>query len=144
MRYPPGITTPIDPVLMIYQNPFVFGAKSLKKIKVTSKAAHYIISIGKTLSVLCMDYASILTDFFPHWKFLDDRKDEDEPDDWKISKMLKATQWSEEFIVFSHRAIRVQCAPWVCMIRKNSAVPVTPPSLLNNKHHSKERGFVER
>ena len=84
----------------------------------------------RTLSTSCIHYNVL--NHFELQIFFNDRKDEGEPDNPKISRTLKVTQWSESFIDFTHRMIGVQGAPLVYLIREDSAVPATPPHLLMN------------
>ena len=143
LKNPPGIPDPADPALIICQNPFVFGAKSLKRTKFVSKAVWYYLLIGRTLSTAYIHCNNVIKDFVFQIKSLDDRKDEDELDVPKVSKAPKVTQWSEPFIDFTHRVIGVRAAPLAYVIREDSAVPVNYPPILTNQPHSGMHGLVE-
>ena len=108
---PPSIPDPANPGQLLRQEPFVLGAKSLKRLKVAANAVCYYDMIGRPLTVNMMHYTNTLRNFEQQWKALEERKKEDAPSVPKITRNLKVTKWSESFCDFLSKVIGKRYAP---------------------------------
>ena len=143
LRKPPSIPDIANPGQLVRQEPFVLGAKSLKRLKVAAKAVRYYEMIGRVLTSNMMHYGNTLVNFEQQWKSLEERKKEDVPDVPRITRNLKVTKWSESFNDFLSKVIGKRYAPLSYVIRENEAVPAVAPPLMTNQPHSQEHGSVE-
>jgi hypothetical protein len=76
-----GVTIPTPP--------FVFGAKSQKRLAVACDLVRYYNTVRRPLSAVNMQWDLVMKNFEIQWKVLKDKKDEDEPDVPKIT----LSQW---------------------------------------------------
>jgi hypothetical protein len=123
--------------------PFVFGAKSQKRLIVACELVRYYETVGRTLSAANLQWNTVMKNFEIQWKALMDKKSKDEPETPKISKSLNIMKWSEAFRDILHRCIGVRNVPIVYVIRENAAVPAVEPPLMAGQPHSTEAGSVE-
>ena len=86
LAHPPLIPDPANPAVLIRQQPFVLGAKSLKRLKVAASAVRYYISVDRELTPSCMHYENTLKGFDLQWTALLNREEEKSPDVPKVSK----------------------------------------------------------
>ena len=84
-----------------------------------------------------------MSKFEIEWKALKDRKDENDPDDPKITKALPIIKWTEAFQDFLNRVIGARMIPLAYVIRIDPQVPGPAPTLAPNQPHSTEHGSVE-
>ena len=131
----PGATIPTPP--------FVFGAKSQKRLIVAADAVRYYETVGRPLTAANMAWNPVLRNFAEQWKALVDRKDEEEPDVPKISNGLPIIKWTEAFTDYLHRVIGVRMIPLAYVIRDEENVPAVVPPLAPGAPHSVEHGSVE-
>jgi hypothetical protein len=78
-------------------NPFVFGAKSQKRLIVACELVQYYETTGQALTVANIQWNTVLKNFEIQWKALMDKKAKDEAETPKISKSLNIMKWSEAF-----------------------------------------------
>jgi hypothetical protein len=123
--------------------PFVFGAKSQKRLIVACELIRYYETCGRVLTPANLQWNTVMKNFEIQWKALMDKKDRDEPDTPKISKSLNIMKWSEAFRDILHRCIGVRNVPIVYVIREIAVVPVAIPALMAGQPHSTENGSVE-
>lgn len=143
LRKPPRIPNPDGGNDLIAQEPFVIGAKSLKRLKVGAQAIKYYEMIGRNLSPSSVHYTNTLKNFELQWNSLVSRKKEDVPDVPKITRHLKVTKWSESFKDFLSKVIGNRHAPLSYVIREQVEVPIVAPPLDTNQPHSVLHGSVE-
>jgi hypothetical protein len=91
--------------LTISTPPFVFGAKSLNRLKAASAIVRYYETIGRAPTIANMQWDPVMKVFAGHWKSLQERKLEDNPKTPKISKSLPIVKWPEAFFDVLNRVI---------------------------------------
>ena len=94
---PPGSTIPTPP--------FVFGAKSQKRIAVACDLVKYYTTVGCDLTVANLQWNTVMKNFEIQWTALKERKGDDCPDTPKILKALPVIEWTEAFQDFLNRKI---------------------------------------
>ena len=124
-------------------SPFVFGAKSHKRLLVATKLVKFYNTVGRTLSAENMQWNHVMRNFEEQWKALEDRKSEDAPDTPLISKDLPVIKWVEAFRDHLHRCIGSRCVPLAYVIRDDTDVPAVVPTLATNQPYSTEHGSIE-
>ena len=77
---PPRATIPTPP--------FVFGAKSQKRITVACDLVRFYATEGHDLTAANLHWSTVMKNFKIQWKVLKERKGDDSPDVPKISKVL--------------------------------------------------------
>jgi len=143
LQRPPDIPDPANALLRIRQNPFVLGAKSLKRLKVAANAVRYYESVGRELTPNSMHYVNTLKKFDMQWTSLLSRDDDNTPEVPKITRNLRVTRWSEAFNDFLHRVNGVRHAPLAYVIRADAEVPAIAPPLMRNQPHSAVHESIE-
>jgi hypothetical protein len=123
--------------------PFVFGAKSQKRLIVACELVRYYETVGRGLTAANLQWITVVKNFEIQWKALMDKKAKDEPETPKISKSLNIMKWSEAFRDILHRCIGVRNVPIVYVIREDADVPADAPALMAGQPHSTEAGSVE-
>jgi hypothetical protein len=123
--------------------PFVFGAKSQKRLIVACELVRYYETTGRALTAANIQWNTVMKNFEIQWKALMDKKGKDEPETPKISKSLNIMKWSEAFRDILHRCIGVRNVPIVYVIREDAAVPAVVPALMAGQPHSTDAGSVE-
>jgi hypothetical protein len=132
-----------DPVPTIPTPPFVFGAKSQKRILVATDLVRYYDATGRALTEANMQWNPVMKNFELQCKALKDKKDKDPPEVPKISKALPVIKWTEAFKDHLARRIGVRTVPLSYVIRAAEAVPGATPALTAGQPHSTEHGSVE-
>ncbi len=143
LKSPPAIPDPDNDGEMLRQNPFVFGAKSLKRLKVAAHAVRYYTSIGRELTAANMHYQNTLRNFDLQRKALVERGDSATPDVPKITRNLKINRWCESFEDFLHCVQGINQAPLAYVIRPKVEVPAPAPPLARHLPHSEQHGSIE-
>jgi hypothetical protein len=123
--------------------PFVFGAKSQKRLLAACDIVRYYTTTGRPLTSGNMQWNTVISNFAEQMKALKDRKTGDVPDVPKITKTLPIIKWTESFADYIHRVIGVRTIPLAYVIRETVAVPPTAPALVAGQPHSDEHGSVE-
>jgi hypothetical protein len=131
---PPGAT--------IAQPPFVFGAKTQKRLLAACDMVRYYEMIDRELSASNMRWDPVIKNFTQQWKALKDRKDGEAPEVPKITKTLSIIKWTEAFTDFLHRKIGVRMVPLAYVVRE-VVLPPAPPPLATNLPYSDQHGSVE-
>lgn len=131
------------PGAMIRTPPFVFGAKSQKRLLVACNLIRYYNAVGRPLTAANMQWNTVMKHFEIQWKALVDRKDEDEPEVPKITKALPVIKWTEAFEDYMSRVIGVRNIPLAYVIRAEVVPPAALPTLAAGQPHSTEHGSVE-
>jgi hypothetical protein len=141
LRRPSG-RVPVDPDepdgATMPTPPFVFGAKSLNRLKVASNLIRYYEAVGRDLTAANMHWDPIIKLCIDHCKSLKDRKKEDRPDTPKITRGLPVVKWTEAL----HCVIGSRHIPLAYLIRSEAAVPVAP-NVMAGHPHAEEHGSVE-
>jgi hypothetical protein len=75
--------------------PFVFGAKSQKRLITASKLLLYYNTVGRNTTVANLQWTPVMKNFEIQWKALEDKKRGDEPEVPKITKALPIIKWTE-------------------------------------------------
>ena len=132
---PAGATIPTPP--------FVFGAKSQIRLRVSAELVRYYQTVGQELSAANMQWNPIGKKFQQHWKALEDRKKDDTPDTPKITKSLPIIKWTEAFADHLSRVCGARTIPLSYVIRQHDIVPAAAPPLINREPYSEEHGSVE-
>ena len=121
----PGSTIPTPP--------FVFGAKSQRRIAVACDLVNYYRTVGRDLTAANLQWNTMMKNFDIQWTALKEKKGEDSPDTPKISKALPVIKWMEAFQDFLNRKIGNQNIPLAYIIQDEP----NPPALgRSNMEHS--------
>ena len=123
--------------------PFVFGAKSQKRLLVACDLVRYYDTVGRDLTAGNLQWTHVMKNFEIQWKALKTRKNDENPDVPKITKTLPIIKWTEAFRDFLNRVIGVRIIPLSYVIRQDVEVPGAAPPLLLNQPHSIQHGSVE-
>ena len=118
-------------------NPFVFGAKSQKRLIAACEIVRFYKTVGRSLTAANIMWNTVIKNFEIQWKALKDKKDGDEPETPKIAKGLNIMKWSESFRDILHRCIGVQMIPLAYVIRELE-VPPAITTLTAGQPHSAE------
>ena len=130
------IPYPTDAFRRIPRQPYIFGAKSFKRIKVAASAVRYYRTVGRTLTPVNIHYVNILKDFGEQWEAILSKEDEYEPDTSKITRALPIVRWTESFEDFLHQIIGSRHIALSYLIRYD-VVPEDPATpLIDNKCYS--------
>ena len=130
-----GATIPIQP--------FVLGAKSQMRLKAASHLVRFYETVGRPLTAANMQWTPVIKNFAEHWKALEERAAENDPETPKITKALPVTKWTEAFDDFLHRVVGSRTIPLAYIIRADIAVPVDAPTLEMGQPYSITHGSVE-
>ena len=132
----PGATVPTTP--------YVFGAKSQKRLTVATLAVRYYNAIGRELTPGCMQWNPVLQNFEQQWDALKERKDaSDDVALPTITRDLPIIKWAEAFTDYLNRIIGVRMAPLAYVIRTQTTPPVACPPRAIDLPHTAEYGSVE-
>ena len=144
LRKPAGtMADPNDPTRVVPLHGFVFGAKSLKRLKVAAEAIRYYTTVGRELTPTNMNHSNVLQTFDEEWKSLELRRKDDTPTVPKINpKSNDITRWTESFSDFLHKVVGVRHIPLSYVIRESAVVGTAPP-LMNHKPYSEQYGSVQ-
>jgi hypothetical protein len=126
----------------IAQPPFVFGAKTQKRLLAACDMVRYYVMIDRELSASNMRWEPVIKNFTQQWKALKDRKVGEDPEVPKITKTLSIIKWTEAFTDFLHRKIGVRMVPLAYVVRE-PVVALAPPPLATGLPHSEDHGSVE-
>ena len=128
---------------MVPQPPFVFGAKSLKRIKIAANAVRYYNTIGRPITNANMHFTNVLKGFNEQWQSLVRKGSDADPDTPCITRSLPIMKWTESFTDFLSQVIGHREIPLSYLIRDTDIVPVAAPVLLNHRSYSAEHASVE-
>ena len=142
MKKPPRIADPANPGQMIDQEPFVLGARSLKRLKVAAQAVRYYEQVDRALIAGSMHWDT-LKNFDIHWKAIVEKKDKDAPTVPKINNNTLIHKWADSFNIFLRKVVGARNTPLSYVIRENDAAAAAPPALAVNQPHSTEHESVE-
>ena len=123
--------------------PFVFGAKSQKRITVACDLVRFYAVVGCDLTAANLQWNTIMKNFEIQWKALKERKGDESPDVPKISKALPVIKWTEAFQDFLNRKIGNCNIPLVYIIHDEPNPPAAAPPLAVGQAHSIEHGSIE-
>ena len=144
LRHPgrcvPDPNPTVQPGSTIPTPPFVFGAKSQRRIAVACDLVKYYVTVGRDLTAANLQWNTVMKNFNIQWTALKEKKGDDSPETPKISKVLPVIKWMEAFQDFLNRKIGNQNIPLVYIIHDelNAAPPLAP-----GQPHSIEHGSVE-
>ena len=131
----PGSTIPTQP--------FVFGAKSQRRIAVACDLVNYYWTVGRDLTAANLQWNTVMKNFDIQWTTLKEKKGEDCPGTPKISKALPVIKWTEAFQDFLNRKIGNRHIPLAYIIWDEPNPPAVAPPLDPCQPHSIEHGSVE-
>jgi hypothetical protein len=123
--------------------PFIFGAKSQKRLLAACDIVRYYEETGRPLTAANIQWNTVIKNFGEQWKALKDRKAGDSPEVPKITKALPVIKWTQAFADYLHRVIGVRMIPLAYVIREDVDVPAAAPALAAGQPHSTEHGSVE-
>jgi hypothetical protein len=123
--------------------PFLFGAKSQKRLLEAGELIRFYITIGRQLTPGNIRYDPVIKDFTEQWRALALRQEEEDPEVPKISKALPIIKWTEAFDDFLSRKVGARTIPLAYVTRESDAVGGPAPPLAQDKPHSLMYGSVE-
>ena len=123
--------------------PFIFGAKSQKRLLAACDIVRYYEETGRPLTAANIQWDSVIKNFSEQWKALKDRKTGELLEVPKITKALPVIKWTQALADYLHRLIGVRMIPLAYVIREEIAVPGAAPGLAPGQPHSFEHGSVE-
>ena len=123
--------------------PYIFSAKSQKRLLSACDLIRFYNTIGRGLTAGNIRWDPIIKNFNDQWTALKDRQEDDSPDVPKISRSLPIIKWTEAFDDYLHRIVGVRNIPLAYVTRSSVDVPAACPDLENNKPHSAQFGSVE-
>jgi hypothetical protein len=103
--------------------PFVFGAKSQKRLLAACDIVRYYEGTGRPLTAGNIQWNTVIKNFGEQWKALKDRKTGDLPEVPKITKALPVIKWTQAFADFLPQMIGVRMIPLAYVIRDEVIVP---------------------
>ena len=124
--------------------PFVFGAKSQKRLLVACNLVRYYNTVGRNITAANMQWDMVMKNFEIQWKAITDRKDDNEPEVPKITKALPVIKWTEAFEDYMSRVIGVRMIPLGYVIRADAVPTAAAPALEAGQPHLTEHGSVEK
>jgi hypothetical protein len=133
------------PGAMIPTPPFVFGAKSQKRLVIATRLLRYYEEVGRAATlgnIMWSTTGTVMKNFAAQWKALEDKKKADEHDVPKITKALPVIKWTESFRDYLHRMIGVRTIPLAYVIWPDGNVPVIG-NISAGTPHSTEHGSIE-
>ena len=140
LRHPGGHVPDPDPAAQpgstIPTPPFVFGAKSQRRIAVACNLVSYYKKVGCDLTAANLQWNTMMKNFNIQWTALKEKKGEDSPDTPKISKALPVIKWMEAFQDFLNRKIRNRNIPLAYIIWDEPNPPAAAPPLAPGQPHS--------
>ena len=143
----PGGQVPIDPADpaagMVNTPPFVFGAKSQKRLSVACNLVRFYETIGRPLTAANLQWTPVMRNFEVQWNSLMQRKEEDRPETPKITRSLPILKWIPAFQDHCSRIIGVRNVPLSYVLRRSADVPAAVPALAPDQPHTAEHGSVE-
>ena len=123
--------------------PFVFGAKSQRRIAVACDLVKYYKTVGRDLTSANLQWNTVMKNFDIQWTALKEKKSEDPPETPKISKALPVIKWTEAFQDFLNRKIGNRNIPLVYITQDEPNPPAVAPPLAPGQPHSLEHRSVE-
>jgi hypothetical protein len=124
--------------------PFVFGAKSQKRLIVATDLVKYYTTIGRPITAANMAWNTVMKNFEIQWKALIDKSKVDTPEVPKITKTLPIIRWTEAFTDHLHRVIGIRKIPLAYVIRADEAVEdIGNCPLAQGAPHSAKHGSIE-
>lgn len=124
--------------------PFVFGAISQKRFRITCDLVRFYETVGRGLAPATLEWDPVIKNFEPQWKALKDRQEADIPDVPKVTKALPIMKWTEAFQDFLSQVIGVRVIPLTYVIRETADVPAMLLDLrAHGQPHSATLGSVE-
>ena len=120
--------------------PFVFGAKSQRRIAIACDLVKYYTTVGRDLTVANLQWNTVMKNFDIQWTVLKERKGDDSPETPKISKALPVIKWMEAFQDFLNRKIGNCNIPLAYIIHDEPNPPAAALPLAIGQPHSIEHG----
>ena len=130
--------------VMIPTPPFVFGAKSQKRMTVATEMVKYYTTIRRPIGPMNMRWTHVGKNFEAQWKALNDKSKATAPKVPKITKTLPIIRWTEAFSDFLHRVIGIRKIPLAYVIRDEVAVEaINNCPRMADCPHSTKHGSIE-
>ena len=146
LRHPGGCVPDPNPTAQpgstIPTPPFVFGAKSQRRIAVACNLVNYNRTVSRVLTAANLQWNTMMKNFDIQWTALKEKKGEDSPDTPKISKALPVIKWMEAFQDFLSRKIGNRNIPLAYISHEPNPPAVAPP-LAPGQPYSIEHRSVE-
>ena len=147
LRHPGGCIPDPNPAAQagstIPTPPFIFGAKSQRRIAVACDLVKYYRTVGRDLTSANLQWNTVMKNFDVQWTTLKEKKGEDPPETPKISKALPVIKWMEAFQDFLNRKIGNHNIPLAYIIWDEPNPPAMAPPIAPGQPHSVEHGSVE-
>ena len=80
---------------------FTYGAKSQKRLTVACDLIRYYQTVGRDLTAANIQWNQVMSNFEIQWKALKERKDEDDPDVPKITRLCQLLNGLKPSKIFS-------------------------------------------
>ena len=141
---PVPLPRPAPAVPTIPQPPFVFGAKSQKRLLTACDLVRYYNTVGRTITGGNMMWTPIMRNFGEQWKALVEKGKEDDPETPPINKALPIIKWIEVFKDHLHRCIGIRKVPLAYVIREEATVPAACPAQEADQPYSEEHASIEK
>ena len=131
----PDPTSNAQPGALIPTPPFVFGAKSQKRLQAACNLVRYYDMTLRPIMTGNIAWDTVMKNFSIQWKALKDRKDGEAPEVPKIMKALPIIEWMEAFADYIHCIIGVRMIPLTYVICETVEVPPVAPALMAVQPH---------
>ena len=141
-RHVPDPNPAAQPGSTIPTPPFVFGAKSQRRITVACDLVEYYIT-GRDLTAANLQWNTVMKNFDIQWTAPKEKKGDDSPETPKISKALPVIKWMEAFQDFLNRKIGNRKIPLAYIIRDELNPPAAAPPIAPGQPDSIKHGSVE-
>ena len=122
--------------------PYVFGAKSIYRVKITSHLVRYYNQVGRPITHTNVKWTSVGKNFAVEWKTLQDKKEQDDPE---IPSLQGTTvmKWMEAFQDWCSQVLGAQNVPLSYVIREDATVPAVLSPLQTDNPFSTEYDSIE-
>eukprot|EP00957_Ditylum_brightwellii_P028418 2145755-Ditylum_brightwellii.AAC.1 len=125
------------------QTPYLFGAKTQKRLLEASKLMRYYETVGCCVTVSNTVYKTVIKSFTNQWTRLKDWTQQTQPVVPKITVELPVMQWTDVFDNFFHRKIGVRTISLSYMIRATVLASRSMSDHKNNLPHGEEFDSIE-
>ena len=124
--------------------PFIFGAKSQKRLTVMAELVRYYDTIGRDLSAGNMQWNTVGKHFEIQWNALKKKKEDDIPETPKMAKQLAPMKWCESFMDHLHRCVGVRTVPLAYVLREKVVVPAVCLPITAREPHSEATRSIKQ
>ena len=140
---PNHMPVPAPVVPTVPTPPFVFGAKSQKRLQLACEIVRFYDTIGRPLMVANVQQNTQMKNFGDQWKALKNCKEDDKAETLNISKDLPTIKWVETFRNHLCRCIGVRNIPLAYVVRPDVVVAAVVPPIEPGQPFSVLNGSIE-